>query len=76
MIEELGIDPSRLVPLRTPEESAKALEDGPTMGGVAAYVDERAYIELFLASRCDLTIVGQEFTRDGWGFVSISYFVR
>lgn len=71
LTEEIGIDESRLVPLRTPEESAKALSDGPEKGGIAAYVDERAYVELFLSSRCDFTIVGQEFTRNGWGFVSI-----
>ncbi|XP_028795296.1 glutamate receptor 3.6 isoform X2 [Neltuma alba] len=65
LIEEIGIDESRLVPLRTPEESAKALRDGPKKGGVAAYVDERAYIELFLSSRCEFSIVGQEFTRNG-----------
>ena len=75
LIEEIGIDESRLVPLTTPEESAKALEKGPQKGGVAAYVDERAYIELFLSSRCDFSIVGQEFTRNGWGFVSISLLV-
>ncbi|KAI9109734.1 hypothetical protein K1719_019364 [Acacia pycnantha] len=68
LIEEIGIDESRLVPMRTPEESAKALRDGAKKGGVAAYVDERAYIELFLSSRCDFAIVGQEFTRNGWGF--------
>ncbi|XP_054775868.1 glutamate receptor 3.6-like isoform X1 [Prosopis cineraria] len=68
LIEETGIDESRLVPLRTPEESARALRDGPKKGGVAAYVDERAYIELFLSSRCEFSIVGREFTRNGWGF--------
>jgi len=71
LIEEIGIDESRLVPLKTQEETAKALNNGPQKGGVAAYVDERAYIELFLSSRCDFSIVGQEFTRNGWGFVSI-----
>ena len=70
LIEEIGIDESRLVPLKTPEETATALKNGPQKGGVAAYVDERAYIELFLSSRCDFSIVGQEFTRNGWGFVS------
>ncbi|XP_061346106.1 glutamate receptor 3.6-like isoform X2 [Gastrolobium bilobum] len=68
LVQELGIDESRLVPLKTPEESAKALKKGPQDGGVAAYVDERAYMDLFLSSRCDFTIVGQEFTRNGWGF--------
>jgi glutamate receptor, ionotropic, plant len=73
LIDEIGIHESRLVPMKTPEETMKALEKGPQKGGIAAYVDERAYIELFLSSRCDFSIVGQEFTRNGWGFVSISY---
>jgi ionotropic glutamate receptor len=47
------------------------LKDGPNKGGVAAVVDERAYMELFLSSRCEFGIVGQEFTKMGWGFVSI-----
>ncbi|XP_073219429.1 glutamate receptor 3.6-like isoform X2 [Cicer arietinum] len=68
LIDEIGIHESRLVPLKTPEETMEALEKGPKKGGVAAYVDERAYIELFLSSRCEFTIVGQEFTRNGWGF--------
>ncbi|CAK8561940.1 unnamed protein product [Lathyrus sativus] len=68
LIDEIGIHESRLVPLKTPEETAKALENGPHKGGVAAYINERAYIELFLSSRCDFTIVGQEFTKNGWGF--------
>ncbi|KAJ1403838.1 Solute-binding protein family 3/N-terminal domain of MltF [Sesbania bispinosa] len=68
LIQEIGIDESRLVPLRTPEESARALKKGPQNGGVAAYIDERAYIDLFLSSQCELTVVGQEFTRNGWGF--------
>lgn len=68
LIDEIGIHESRLVPMKTPEETMKALEKGPQKGGIAAYVDERAYIELFLSSRCDFSIVGQEFTRNGWGF--------
>ncbi|XP_058180588.1 glutamate receptor 3.6-like isoform X3 [Rhododendron vialii] len=66
--DELGIHESRLVPFNSQEEYAKALEDGPKKGGVAAVVDERAYIELFLSSRCEFSIVGQEFTNNGWGF--------
>ena len=72
--DELKIDASRLVPLNSPEESAKALEDGPHKGGVAAMVDDRAYIELFLSTRCEFSIVGQEFTKNGWGFVSYPSF--
>ncbi|XP_057416113.1 glutamate receptor 3.6-like [Lotus japonicus] len=68
LIEEMGIDESRLVPLKDPEETTKALEKGPHKGGIAAYVDERAYIELFLSTRCDFSVIGQEFTRNGWGF--------
>ncbi|RDX85403.1 Glutamate receptor 3.6, partial [Mucuna pruriens] len=68
LVQEIGIDESRLVPLTTPDETAKALRDGPQNGGIAAYIDEHPYTDLFLSSRCDLTVVGQEFTRNGWGF--------
>lgn len=71
--EELNISRSRLVPLGSPEEYASALKLGPEKGGVAAVVDERAYIELFLSSQCTFRIVGQEFTKSGWGFVSIFF---
>lgn len=70
LIEELGIQESRLVPLNSPEEYAKALRDGPHGGGVSAIIGERAYIELFLSTHCEFGIVGQEFTKAGWGFVS------
>ncbi|XP_039068260.1 glutamate receptor 3.3-like isoform X1 [Hibiscus syriacus] len=66
--EELNISRSRLVPLGSPEEYASALERGPGNGGVAAIVDERPYVELFLSSQCKFRIVGQEFTKSGWGF--------
>lgn len=68
MSEELGISKSRLVALGSPEEYAMALGRGT----VAAVVDERPYIELFLSTYCKFSIVGQEFTKSGWGFVSIS----
>ena len=71
LIEELGISKSRLVALGTPDAYAKALQDGPGKGGVAAVVDERPYIELFLSTQCKFRIVGQEFTKSGWGFVSL-----
>lgn len=73
LVQEIHIEESRLVPLTTPEEIAKALKHGPENGGVAAYIDERAYTDIFLSSRCDLSVVGQEFTRNGWGFVSITH---
>lgn len=69
--QELKISKSRLVALHTPEEYAKALKDGPGKGGVVAVVDERSYIELFLSSQCSFRVVGPEFTKNGWGFVSI-----
>ncbi|KAL6549153.1 hypothetical protein OROHE_008998 [Orobanche hederae] len=68
LIEGFGISKSRLKALGSPEEYATALQLGPEKGGVAAVVDERPYIELFLASHCKFRIIGQEFTRSGWGF--------
>lgn len=68
LVKELGILESRLVPLNLPEDYEKALNDGPENGGVVAIVDERPYIELFLSTRCQFSIVGQEFTKNGWGF--------
>ncbi|XP_073004376.1 glutamate receptor 3.5-like [Typha latifolia] len=68
LIEELSIAESRLVGLNSPEEYARALELGPKNGGVAAIVDEMPYIEIFLSEYCKYRIVGQEFTKEGWGF--------
>ncbi|KAK2988214.1 hypothetical protein RJ640_020696 [Escallonia rubra] len=68
LIEEIGISKSRLVALGSPEAYADALQRGPKNGGVAAVVDERPYVELFLSSQCKFRIVGQEFTKSGWGF--------
>ncbi|XP_014507976.1 glutamate receptor 3.6 [Vigna radiata var. radiata] len=65
---ELHMDRSRLVPLNSMLEYEKALKDGPGGGGVAAIIDERACMELFLATRCEYSIVGKEFTKSGWGF--------
>lgn len=64
LIKELGIHKSRLRPLGSPEAYASALESGK----VAAVVDERPYIERFLAYPCKFSIVGEEFSRSGWGF--------
>lgn len=71
LVEELGISRSRLKALGTPNDYVRALELGPKKGGVAAVVDERPYIELFLSIQCKFAIVGSEFTTNGWGFVSI-----
>ena len=73
LIEDIGISKSRLVPLGSPEEYAKALQLGSSNGGVGAIVDERPYVEIFLSTQCTFRIVGQEFTRSGWGFVSIPF---
>lgn len=72
LVEELRISRSRLVALDTPKDYIRALELGPNNGGVAAVVDERPYIELFLSTQCKFVIVGSEFSRNGWGFVSSS----
>lgn len=66
--EELGISKSRLIPLGSPLAYAQALQLGPKNGGVAAVVDERAYVELFLSTQCKFRVIGQEFTKSGWGF--------
>ncbi|KAI3803553.1 hypothetical protein L1987_31709 [Smallanthus sonchifolius] len=69
MIRELNIAESRIKPLRGEEEYANALRLGPKGGGVAAIVDELPYIELFMRNtKCEFRIVGEEFTKSGWGF--------
>ncbi|KAF8687367.1 hypothetical protein HU200_043054 [Digitaria exilis] len=68
LIEELNIPESRLVPLNTIQEYADALKRGPKDGGVAAIVDEMPYVEIFLSYHCNFRVVGQEFTKEGWGF--------
>ncbi|MQL96500.1 hypothetical protein Taro_029169 [Colocasia esculenta] len=68
LAEELGISRSRLKALGNPDVYAKELVLGPENGGVAAVVDERPYIDLFLSANCKFSIVGTEFTKSGWGF--------
>lgn len=70
LVDEIGISESRLVPLGTPDAYADALLKGSDKGGVAAIVDERPYVELFLSNQCKFRVVGREFTKSGWGFVS------
>lgn len=70
LTDELNIPKSRLVALGSPEEYAVALKRGT----VAAVVDEQPYIDLFLSEHCRFSVRGQEFTKSGWGFVSISDF--
>ncbi|KAK3194989.1 hypothetical protein Dsin_026299 [Dipteronia sinensis] len=64
LIEELNIPKSRLVALGSPEEYTLALLNGT----VAAVVDERPYVDLFLSDHCQFSIRGVEFTKSGWGF--------
>ncbi|XP_076941127.1 glutamate receptor 3.2-like [Bidens hawaiensis] len=64
MIEELNIPKSRLMALGSLQEYAEKLETGI----VAAIVDERPYIDLFLSTNCGFQVVGEEFTANGWGF--------
>ena len=72
LIDELNIAPSRIVTLKDQKAYLDALQRGPRDGGVMAIVDELPYIELFMSDTdCKFTIVGQEFTKSGWGFVSI-----
>ncbi|GER54980.1 glutamate receptor [Striga asiatica] len=64
LADELNIARSRLVPLDSPEAYADALDKGR----VAAIVDERPYVDLFLSNYCMFQVVGREFTKSGWGF--------
>ncbi|KAL9229708.1 hypothetical protein vseg_005146 [Gypsophila vaccaria] len=66
--KELGVPDSRLVALNSENESAEALRKGSGNGGISAIVDIKAYMEIFLSTRCEFSTVGQEFTRNGWGF--------
>nr|GEW06371.1 glutamate receptor 3.7 [Tanacetum cinerariifolium] len=68
LAESLFVARSRLIPLGSADEYEKALRLGPHKGGVAAIVEELPYVELFLLDHTDFGIVGQPFTRSGWGF--------
>jgi len=71
LVHELGVSPSRLRKLGSPDEYKAALDLGPRKGGgVVAIVDERPYVELFLTQHNMFAVVGPEFTKSGWGFVS------
>lgn len=70
LADSLYIHRSRLKPLGSPEEYERALRLGPNNGGVAAIIDELTYIELFLSKQTEFGIIGQPFTKSGWGFVS------
>lgn len=68
LINCLNVHPSRLVSLGSPEAYEAALQLEPKNGGVAAIVDELPYVEIFLSKTSGFGIVGQSFTRSGWGF--------
>ncbi|KAG2645765.1 hypothetical protein PVAP13_2KG450200 [Panicum virgatum] len=70
LVDELNIAESRLVPLNSASDYARALELGSGNGGVAAIIDELPYVEIFLSKYCKFKTVGQVFTKSGWGFVS------
>ncbi|KAG2637391.1 hypothetical protein PVAP13_2NG515400 [Panicum virgatum] len=55
LVDELNIAESRLVPLNSPSDYARALELGSGNGGVAAIIDELPYVEIFL-SKAILTL--------------------
>nr|CAB3454468.1 unnamed protein product [Digitaria exilis] len=68
LVNELNIAESRLVPLNSPSDYARALELGSGNGGVAAIIDELPYVDIFLSKYCKFKTVGQVFTKSGWGF--------
>ncbi|XP_011079011.1 glutamate receptor 3.7 isoform X1 [Sesamum indicum] len=68
MKNNLNIHASRLISLGSREEYETALRRGATNGGVAAIVDEKPYVELFLSTQTDFGILGLPFTKSAWGF--------
>ncbi|KAK1396089.1 Glutamate receptor [Heracleum sosnowskyi] len=69
LIDELHVAVSMIKILKTQDDYLEELLKGPDGGGIAAIVDELPYIQLFLSTvNCKFRIVGQEFTRSGWGF--------
>lgn len=72
----INIESDRLIALNSINDFADALLKGPARGGVAAIVDELPYVEIFLSTKCGFTIVGDQFTKGGWGFVSASYYIH
>lgn len=68
--DSLHIPQSRLISLGSQEAYGRALRQGPRNGGVAAIVDELPFVEIFLSNQTEFGIIGRQFTRNGWGFVS------
>ncbi|XP_071708995.1 glutamate receptor 3.1-like [Rutidosis leptorrhynchoides] len=63
LVKELNVPASRLVALNSLEYAEKLLS-----GTVAAIVTERPYVDLFLSNHCQFQVVGQQFTKSGFGF--------
>ncbi|KAD3066466.1 hypothetical protein E3N88_34346 [Mikania micrantha] len=75
LVQELNIAESRIRYLKDETCYINALRLGPKHGGVAAIVDELPYVELLMThTKCEFRIVGREFTKSGWGFVSFFWF--
>lgn len=71
LMEYLGFDETKLVPLKTIQDYQDALSKGNKNGGVAAILDEVPYLKLFLGKNCSkYTMVGPTYKTDGFGFVS------
>ncbi|KAJ0968870.1 hypothetical protein J5N97_021747 [Dioscorea zingiberensis] len=68
LVQELGIQKSRIKVLADAVEYTRALELGPHNGGVAAIIDERPYLEFFLKAHCQFSTIGSELTNTAWGF--------
>ncbi|KAK4577288.1 hypothetical protein RGQ29_027706 [Quercus rubra] len=68
LADNLYIARSRLIKLGSPEEYEEALRKGPKGGGVGAIIDELPYVDLFLSKQTEFGIIGQPFTKSGWGF--------
>ena len=67
----MNIAAERLIGMASINDYAEALTKGPAGGGVAAIVEELPYVEVFLSTKCGFSIVGDQFTKGGWGYVSI-----
>ncbi|GJT13482.1 glutamate receptor 3.2-like protein [Tanacetum coccineum] len=64
LVKELNIPRSRLVSLGSSDEYTEKLLSRT----VAAIVDYRPYVDLFLSKHCSFQVVGQEFTNSPMGF--------
>lgn len=71
LLEELGFNKSNIKSYDTLDELKIALSMGSKNGGIAAYVHELPYIQLFLAKYGqEYTMLGPFYRTAGFGFVS------